>query len=304
MTRQSYRLGEQNILVRSDGESFVLEDWYTRAILDAEGRGNLPEINYYTYQTNQQFGTQTSGFSFQPRTIRLTLTYEAINRQGYLDFVDSLTNFIRPNHTRTLTLRNVRRRAGQSPRIRDIDVHLTKPPLSDEHTRGPKGFQDNIEFIADDPRYYNPTLQTVAIDDAVTGGYGYPYGYPYGYGSGYVSGTINYAGNIATHPFITITGPFTDCVVYHITLGKNIRVLRGLAVGKTLVINLTPGNIAVDDTDGVHYLDATGSSDLVGFYIAPDDEAASGVNLINFDASGRTSATSCSVSYYERYANL
>lgn len=304
MTRIPYRISEQNILIRSDGSSFVLEDGYTRALLDAEGRHNLPEINYFTYQTNQQFGTQTSGFNFQPRTIRLTMTYEAEERRAYHQFAQRLTDFIRPNHVSQLTLRNVRSESGQVPRVRDIDVRLTKPPLSDENTRGNRGFEDSIEFVADDPRYYNPTIQSFPINDAVTDGFGYPYGYPYGYGTGYVREIINYPGNVATHPIIVITGPFTDCAIYQITTGVTIRILQGLAVGKTLVVNLTPGNISVDDTDGLHYLDPTGSSNLTGFYIAPDDEAPNGVNEIRFDAQNRTSATTCTVAYYERYGNL
>jgi hypothetical protein len=303
--RTPYKLGnEQNILVSSSGDTFVLEDGYTRAMLDAEGRRNLPDITWYSYQTNQQFGTTTTGFSFQPRTIRLDITYQAINQQAYYDFVDRLTNFIRPNQNRQLTLRNVRKAAGAAPRVRDIDVRLTKAPLSDEFTRGARGFQDSIEFMADDPRYYNPTVQSFPIDNAISGGFGYPYGYPYGYGSGYVGESINYPGNVATHPIFAITGPFTDCVIYQITTGKEIRVLKALAAGKTLVINLSPGNISVADTDGIHFLDAVGASDLVGFYIAPADEAAGGVNQINFDAQGRTVATTCSIAYYERWANL
>lgn len=287
--------GEVNLLVRSDGGTFLLDNNYTSAVVGGSGRRGLPGRAYYSQETNDRLvSTVTSGYGYQARTIELNFAYQGASRSTYLDFLDRFVEFVRPNTGLALALRNVR----PDGRTRQIDVRLTSDLFFEEFTWGSRGLNEPLTFVADDPRWYNPTLVTVAVNDTVTGGFGFPIGFPISFVSGFVQENITYAGNVETHPILALTGPFQDAAVYNNTTGQVLRITSELPVSYTLVIDLAPGAVTAVDQAGNDYFLTLANSDLPNFVLVP------GVNNLSFYASSHTTATTLTVSYYERYLNL
>jgi len=304
MTSRSYRsaAGEVNLLVRSDGTLFMLDDQYTRAVMGGSGRRSMPTRAYYSQETNDRVVKQvTTGYGFEPRTIELQWTYQGNNRTTFLDFLDRFIEFIRPNGNYTYALRNVR----PDGRTRQIDVRLTSDLFMDEFTLGSRGLDEALQFMADDPRWYNPTLISVAVNDALTSGFGFPVGFPVGFATGHLQENITYGGNAETHPILTLTGPFQAAAVYNNSIDQSIWITGALDAGDTLVIDLDPSATTARRQDGADYYLYLNDSNLPAFVLSPATSTVTGgINNISFYAESYTSATTLTVSYYERYLNL
>jgi hypothetical protein len=300
MSRIPYRVGAVNLLVNKDtDETFVLDNGYSSAVLSVAGRGMA--LAEYTQQKNfTQAGSRITGYQWQAREIQIEFTYEAKNNVRLYQFQDRLINFIRANRDETIALRHIR----TDGTIRDIDVVFNWERA--EFSRGNKGLIESLQALAANPFFYNPTLQSVAVDDVVSGGYGYPYGYPYGYNSGIAGKEITYPGNVITHPTLIVTGPFTEVTIYNNTVNKYINVLYPLTAGQTLTIDLTPGNITIEDNLGTNLFQYVSlGSELIYFGIYPDSrDVPDGLNDFSFDAVAYTNDTTLTVEYYERYLSL
>lgn len=119
---------------------------------------------------------------------------------------------------------------------------------------GPRGFSGPaaVEFICDDPRMYDATLQTSAPTALPTasGGFGFNFGFPFGFGGAGTGGIINVtnSGNWPAPAILTIVGPCTNPVVYNDTQGVFVKFLIALGSTDTLTVDLDQRLVTLNST--------------------------------------------------------
>jgi hypothetical protein len=96
-----------------------------------------------------------------------------------------------------------------------------------------------VEFHANDPRWYDTTLQSVTLlPPAAGGGLTFPVTFPLSFGGGSVgnSATVTNAGNFGTRPVVTITGPCSTPSLQNGS-GATLSFNLTLAAGDQLVVD-------------------------------------------------------------------
>jgi hypothetical protein len=243
----------------------------------------------------------------------------ASNRLGYWDNRADTLNLLRPNRQ----LQNafglgVLRKIIPGIGTRDIDVLAQQGPVFGAQgidSLDDYGWTETIRFIAPDPTFYDPTLQSViwAID-VLLGKIYYSASaltelkYPYFYGLDIISGTVSvtYTGTWLTYPTIYFVGPLNQPVIENVTTGEKIQLTYNIANGETVTVSLQFGNKTVTNNFGTNLIGTvTTDSDLATFHIAPDPEAAGGVNVLNVSGGGGIAGiTQVRMTYNTRYIGI
>ncbi|MEY9862878.1 hypothetical protein ABH935_008526 [Catenulispora sp. GAS73] len=107
----------------------------------------------------------------------------------------------------------------------------------------------SVQFIATDPRRYTLTLQTLAtsVPQPETG-IVWPLTWPLSWGTAGSSGNLQVtnAGNAATHPVVTFTGPCTDPQLANVDTGQMIGYNLVLAATDVLTVDTGSGQVLLN----------------------------------------------------------
>lgn len=157
--------------------------------------------------------------------------------------------------------------------------------------------QLSLQWTASDPRRYGLVERSATIPQPVAGtGLVYPLVYPLVYGTAAESGarTLTNAGDVATNPVLTVTGPCTTPVVANLTTGRQLEVAVIVAAGEQLVIDTDAGTALLGGADRQGSL--TENSVPI-----EDFELADGDNDLAFRATTFTTGASCAVTWRDAY---
>jgi len=271
--------------ITPDGLVYEFDTGKRWLMTEEEGTG-LPDINYITQRGPFQHGNTVIDYRLEPRVVQLVLREDSCNRFEYWSSRRMLLNMIRPNRiTRTSSNTGVLRKYFPDGTKLDLDVVIEKGPTFT--AKGGKwdewAYQETLRFIANNPIYYDPipvclTWPIAGIDQLV-----FPITFPIVFGGSFINetATVVYPGTWLSYPTIEITGPMQGILISNDTTGKFIHLLHDVSVGEVVTIYLPYGNKRVvssilGDLTGT----ITDDSDTVLFYLAPDPEAAGGVNFI------------------------
>jgi hypothetical protein len=167
-----------------------------------------------------------------------------------------------------------------------------------------------IDLIAEDPTFYDPTLQVATVTNGyAAGGLTVPLPVPFSIGPSVFSGStvIQYAGDWLAYPVLRLNGPLTSPVIRNTTTGE-ILDFTGATIdaGDYWDIDLGYGAKTIVDSFGTSQIAAlVNGSDLGTFHLAAASDARSSfANTITLTATTTTSVSSMRVSWYSRFVGF
>jgi hypothetical protein len=161
-----------------------------------------------------------------------------------------------------------------------------------------------LRLIAYDPVAFDPAEVTATFTITLDAGLIFPITFPITFGAGEVDDTlaITYPGTWLSFPIFTIVGPIQTPRIDNNTTGEKIEFTIDIAPGRTVTIDLTENAKTVVDDLGNNLIGGiTSDSDLATFHLAPDPEAAGGVNTLRLRGDNPTGSTDVSLAYFNRY---
>lgn len=301
---------EYDVYIAPDGEEFMFNRLSDRFIQSFDGYGMSP-IKYVEQQGALQHGTTIYDYKLQRRIIQWTIRQSGCSRWDYWEKRAQFLDTLRPNrHTLNNFGPGKLRKYLPDGAIRDVDVHLERGPMFSSPTEywDEWGFTEALRFIAPDPTFYDPTILSISASLAVAPlELEFPATFPIDFGDSLISdtGNINYLGTWLTYPTIVITGPVSGFRITNTATGEVITLSHAIPAGDTVTISLQYGDKSVEDAAGTSLIGSIlPESDLATFHVAPEPEAAGGVNPINIIGAGAGAATQINVSYNTRYIGI
>jgi len=283
--------GEADYLINLDGRIYPL----SALGLSVTGLGDIP-IDYQTTRGYGQHGATVLGWRLNQRTISLSVQVTGRTRADYLAKRRKLIDALNPI-TGPVTLRRVLPDGSR----RDIDGWV-QSGLDLAETDDRLTFLGSIALECPDPAFYDPTLHETALSE------GYPdqLSFPAAFGGdrfffdspGVARGTIVNRGNWYSWPVIAITGPYESLVIRNNTTGASFTLGVGIEAGDTLLIDLTPGNIRVENALGENLLNHRTDGTFTDWYLKP------GTNDIRVSGTGIAESTTFVFAHYDRYIAL
>lgn len=268
---------------------------YGRWVMSSTGWG-IPPIDYITQMGPFQHGATPRDLFLKPRVIQLIIEQNFCNRDDYWVGRANLLNHIRPNRQAIATamVPGQLRRLLSNGSVRDLDVFIRQGPQFEQQLGKWKewGFRELLQFIAFNPVVYDPTQEAQANWNIPVGN---------------VDDTQNvtYLGTWEEYPCLIITGPLNNPIINNNTTGEVIDLNYNIPAGRVVTITLTYGlKTVVDDLGNNLIGTVTVVSDLATFHLAPDPEAALGVNAIRLRGTLATAATDFEIQWHTRYIGI
>ena len=301
---------EYDVFIAPDGEELQFNRLADRFVQSFEGYGMSP-IKYVEQQGALQHGTTIYDYKLQRRIIQWTIRQNGCSRWDYWEKRALSLDMLRPNrHTLNNFGPGKLRKFLPDGTMRDLDVHLERGPMFASPTAywDEWGFTEILRFIAPDPTFYDPTVLDVSASLAVAPlELEFPITFPIEFGDSLISDTsnVNYLGTWLTYPTIVITGPVSGFQITNTATGEVITLSHEIPAGDTVTISLQYGDKSVENSAGTNLIGSIlPDSDLATFHIAPEPEAAGGVNPINIIGAGAGGATQIDVTYKTRYIGI
>ncbi len=305
--------------ITPDGREYPLHTPHEagRWALSFSGFGT-PPIEYITQRGPLQHGVTVRDFFLRPRVIQLLLRQDFLNRSNWWQGRASLLNELRPNRqtnpTTPPTPGRLRLVETDGVTIRDLNVFVAQGPRFEPRVSGQWdewAFTEVLRFVAHDPVAFDPAQVTATIAITLNADLVFPITFDVAdvnddiiFGDGFIDETlnVNYLGTWEEFPIFTIVGPVEDLRVDSVATGEKLEFNDQVAVGQTVTIDLREGRKTVVDQLGTNLIALlTDDSDLGTFHLAPDPEAALGVNPIRVQGRHPTAATMISFTYFDRY---
>lgn len=318
---------ERTLYITPDGIKFNLDAPPKRNLIFEEGLG-MPPIEYITSRGPFQHGETFKDYFLRPRNIQMGIRHNFCSRSDYWDGRANLLNHVRPNRIIDSTTQcgdehtlGKLRKYLANGNIRDIDVLILEGP--NFNPRDPRSwdewaYTETLRWIAFNPIWYDPLQRTqVVTPDSLQ--LVFPITFPITFGSLDTQFNVTYAGTWYEYPTFTITGPIAGLVITNVTTDETIVLDYTVPAGVTVFICLqysTKTVISFSSDDAVPRLlggtvtetnligFVTPNSDFGTFHLAPDPEAANGVNTIRVQGTGTSAATRIEMAWYHRYIGV
>lgn len=300
------KLTEFDSYITPDGLEFRLHAPPKRVVLSEEGAG-MPPIEYITQRGPFQHGESLIDYFLRPRTVQLVIRHMFCSREQLWDGRGALLDYLRPNRTVLPTPGQLRKYLPDGSR-RDIDVYIQDGPGYAPRQGGvweEWSFQEVLRFNAYNPVYYNPVQRTQEFTSEDVSNLSFPITFPVTFSSFGRATDVTYFGNWVEYPEIRITGPLTGASIINNTTDERIEFNTAIIAGQTVVISLSYGLKTVESTDDVNLIGyITPRSDLATFHLAPDPQAAGGINNIEVYGTGSNVNTAISIRWHDRFVGL
>lgn len=298
-------LNEQLVYIRPDGYRYRIHAPPWRVVVSEEGFGT-PPIQYVVDEAPFQHGATVRSFHLKSRTVQLVLMYTACSRQDYWDMRAEILDMLRPNRVTDNNKPGHLKYYMPNGSKRQLDVWSEQGPVF--APRQPGGYRERffteaVRFVAHDPVWYDPTVQTHTFVSTAGGSqfFTFKITFPVYFSAFNSIYELPYTGTWLEYPSITLTGPITNPVIYNNTTGDKIALATTIPNGLTATTTLR-GSKTVLRSDGVSLLNTlTPDSNLATFSLQPDPQAPNGINEIQIVGTGVGAATSASISWYTRY---
>lgn len=310
---------ELHRIVTADGITYLLNpNNSARWLLSATPGGwGLPPIDWQRDTVYKGQGQIEMGYKLDIRRFSLEVGAQGCSRDELWEIRQNLLEAIRPNRNGQLTF------IFRKPDF--TEYAIVARAVSDPFTGSSPdewfewGYQGGIDFEAVNPVWYTPTQVTVAGSVPAQLDLVFPItfdddGIVFGDSDLVEQAVISYTGTWMSYPVITVTGPATNILLYHVEKQVSLIWTGTLLAGLTLTFNLqqnydTQGFFegwTITDSNGVNqnqYLDYL--SNLLDFAIYPGSELGNtGTNTIRLSALETDSNTALSVAYNTRYIGI
>jgi hypothetical protein len=292
------------VAILRGGTTYEFTDWIDWGLVGTFGFGMAP-LHRLTERGPMQHGETDVGFRLDPATFGFTVGMKALSLSEQYTLRQTMLRAFAPT-TAPLQVR-VTLPDGE---LRQRDAYLIDG-LSFESGNF-SGFYGEIpvRLVAPDPVWYDPAGDAANFalgGSAGTGGV-VPEPVPTFVGASVLnaSTTVTYTGTWLEYPRITITGPITDAVITNNTTGDKLDFTgTTIDAGDTYTIDLRYGYKTVTDSSDANVVgDLTSDSDLATWHLAPDSEAAGGVNSITVTGTSATTATAVTLTWLARYLGI
>jgi hypothetical protein len=165
-----------------------------------------------------------------------------------------------------------------------------------------------LQLIAHDPTWYNPEAEVVALSvTAGSTGMEIPLAIPFTLGGTDVdvSDSFTYPGTWQSYPIVRITGPIEDAVLTVVADDDGNTEKLDFTGTTIAAVDTRYGYKTVTDAAGTNKIgDLTADSDLATFCIRPAPTLEDGINTFRLTGTSATAATSCTITYYNRYIGI
>lgn len=313
---------EFDVYIAPDGAEYTFDNGADKLLMSFTGYG-MPGIAYLRQSGPFQHGETLLDYRLQPRMVQLEHRRQACDRQGYWENRADVLNYLRPNRQapKSFALGKLRKILPDGSK-RDLDVLIQQGPVFAAQTAESGewlGFTEVVQFVAPDPTFYDPTLHWTVWTLESFGGlifYESPdwtdyltfddAGILFGTDAVTAAANITYAGTWLSYPTIYIDGPLSTPTITNTTTGEKIVMAYDVAAGELVTITLPYGNKAVKNNASTNLIGTiTDDSDLATFHIAPDPEAAGGVNVLSVQGNGGVlGQTAVRLSYQTRFIGI
>ncbi len=310
MTVPNFRpqVGELIQFIKSDGTVYDLNSPPRRGVMNMTGWGKPPEEKH-TISGPFQHGDTLVSYRLLPRTISLDITHPKISRSewfsGHSELLDQLgLNNASPGQPEPGILRWEYIENGVH-KIRCLDVYLNRG-LGFTPLDGWRNWTiaEGLEFIADNPVIYDPTLKTATITSFTTT-LRFAITFPFTLGAEEGSATIVYAGTWETLPEIILTGPMFTAYIENESTGTHIRLNYNISSGEVVTIERVRDQISVTNNLGQNLLRyITDDSNISDFSLQDSNIVVGGSNVINVILTGSGAGTAVQFNYYNRYYGI
>ncbi len=290
------------------------------------GFGAAP-IQYISQRGPNQDGESVRDFNLTPRVIQLLERQQFKSRGAWWDGRADILNDLRPNRqlTATAVVTGTVRIVTANGDVRDLNVFIQDGPRFEARNVDEWdewAFEEVLRFIAHDPLWFNPTRVDFTVAFTLDAELVFPITFDtaaptddiiFGAGEIDVSVNLDYVGTWASLPTIVITGPLNNLIIDNVTTGETLALLRNIAPGRTVTIDLAFGQKTIVDDLGNNLLGSLSTdSDLGTWHIAPTPEAPqvtgqprpTARNVIRLRGSAPTGATSVQIRYFTRYFGI
>lgn len=317
-SKRAIRNSERDIYIKPSGEQFLLGASRSRQVLSDEGTG-MPPLDMVTQRGPYQDGVTLKNIYLEPRILQYHIRQRACTRREYWTVRNTLLDLLAPaNNGAQGTLRKIL----TDGTTRDINVVIQQGPTFNPRRAGvwdEWAIDEVLRFFAVDPTYFDPTLHTVVWDHTTVICEPFPYTFPFYFCTdpglifpitfpitfgGFLTGNgdyqFTYSGTWNSYPTIQVLGPLDWIRITNVTTDEELFINYPLASGESYTIELTYNSKSVSlDADGTNIIGYVGSqSDLGTFHLAP------GVNSIRIQVGGAGSATTVTMTYYERFIGI
>ena len=310
--RASRRLVEFSEYIAPDGERYYFDTRERKFAMSFMGDG-MPPIEYISQRGPFQHGETIYDYRLNPRVIQFAHYSRAKDRHRYWDKRADIMNLLRPNRQSagSFALGTLRKYMIDGT-LRDIDVMIEQGPRfnsMDLNKWDEFGFMETLRFIAPDPTFYDPALDTLTWSlGIVQVELEFPITFPIEFSESLIQGetnTITYVGTWLSYPEIIITGPISGFNIENTDTGEFIQLNYAIQAGEIVTISLDYGNKTVEsDIQGNIIGVVSTDSDLATFHIAPDPVAPDGVNNLEVNGASADNDTQIVLNYLTRYIGI
>lgn len=299
---------EFHILQTYDGNELVLGSGFD---VDINLIGNTgfgaPPVEYQTRRGYRQDGVTELTYNLLPRPVTVSVYHpHKSDRAAYWDLRQRLLDFLRPNRGGPLVYRIIRSDGSERALTVRADPGLTYPVTGN---RNSWDIEETITFIAHDPLWFDPTeaVPTISTDNGDE--LSFPAEAPFEFGIvgvQFSTGTLTYSGTWKTYPVLTLIGPYTSCAIYNRITGAALSFTTSIIAGERRIIDLTPGNQSVINTDGDNkFAELSPSSNLIDFYIQSElTENGTAHRLDAVFVGGTVGQSNFILEYFNRYFGI
>lgn len=300
-------VGELYQITTFDGQVFDMSDYSTRAVLTTPGSMGMPPIEYITRKPYKQPGEVELNYRLNVRDFTVLFATNGCSRAAYWQARTDLINFCRPNRGGPLTFTVIM----EDNTRRSIVARSYSPTFPEQSVEEWRewGFTEQLALHALNPTWFDSTINTLSIGNGELDELAFDITFDdehifFEDISFFGLATITYTGTWYSQPIITINGPFTSALIYHVELNNFIQFLLAVPAGSSLVIDLesNPPSVTVNGIDRFGYLAA--NSDISQFRIEVDPLIPGGVNHIGFTLVDNLPTTSASLTYKTRYIGI
>lgn len=290
-----------NIQAIVESTTYEMYDGNPFWVVSMVGVGIGP-VNRLESRGAQQNGSTDVGWLADNKLLNVEFFINGASRSAKAGHKDTLATILRPRSTPIKW--RVRR---EDDLVKQIDVFLVgmadMPAIREQSFGG--GQYVLAQFKANDPRWYEPTLESVPffIAPGGTEGWQFPIIFPWNQEAGNVidqTETIDYEGTADTYPEIEITGPADTPLIRNLTTGEKLEFTGNIEAGDSWTVTITEDSADVTNEAGDSVLEyLTEDSDLGTFHLEPGSN-----DILVQILSGATAATSAAVRYYKRHWHL
>lgn len=267
------------------------------------GFGMAP-LHRITQRGPLQQGDSDVDFRLDPRVLQLPLLITADTMAQHYAIRDKLLAIFSPSNvigTLTITRPDGTQRAIATKILGGLSL--------DVDAKSGYSVKTIVQMRADDPTWYNPVQNIIAGTPAIVGTpTPIPRLYPVTYGAGgtiSVNTAVAYAGTWNAYPNIVAVGPLNSLIIQNTSTGDIITLTANIAAGTTYTFDLRYGYKTVVDQTGANVLsNISATSTLATFNLAPMPQVVGGVNTIQITATGGTSTSAVSMTYYDRFIGV